>query len=54
MSYKTETALVFWFGIGLVFLSYTDKTSLATSASKLEEGKLLLHCFCKSSLEERF
>lgn len=40
--------------LGLVFFSYTDKTSLATFASKLEEGKLLLQCFCKSSLEGRF
>lgn len=54
VSYKTETALVFWFGMVWDFFSCTDKTSLATFASKLEEGKLLLHCFCKSSLEGRF
>lgn len=39
---------------GLAFFSYTDKTSLATFASKLKEGKVLLHCFCKSSLQGRF
>lgn len=54
MSYKTKTALVFWFGVVWVFFSCADKTSLATFASKLEEGEVLLQCFCKSSLEGRF
>lgn len=36
------------------FPSYADKTLLVNSAAKLEEGKVLLHCFCKSSLEGRF
>lgn len=43
----TKTALA-------LFSSYADKTSLANFAAKLEEGKVLLHCFCKSSLEGRF